>query len=132
MKILESFYLQILFTVAITLILGLYPVLYYLPNDMIISIACGASVSIINVLIGNYLIHYAINKPNRVFFKAIIGGLAVRLFFIGIALVCMVKVFKINILGLVISLFFYYFLFLVLEIMYLNKRLLKRNINPVK
>jgi hypothetical protein len=132
MKIFESFYLQILLTVVITLILGLYPVLNYLPNDIIIGIACGAGISLINVLIGYFLIQYSIDKPNKVFFKAVIGGLVIRLFFIGIVLICLVKVFKINILGLVISLFFYYFLFLVLEIMYLNKRLLKRNINPVK
>jgi len=123
----SSFPLQIIILFFITFLLAIYPLSHYFTAEVLISVFFGSFISIVNVFIGYALIVYSIDKPNKVFFKAVIGGMVLRMFFISIVLICLIKILSINIYGLVTSLFFYYFLFLIMEIMFLNRRLLNKN-----
>jgi len=123
----NNFPLQIIILFFITFLLAIYLLSYYFTTEVLISVFLGSLISIVNVFIGYALIVYSIDKPNKVFFKAVLGGMVLRMFFIGIILVCLIKILSINIYGLVISLFFYYFLFLIMEVMFLNRRLLNKN-----
>jgi hypothetical protein len=125
----ESFYfpLQILIVILGTFIISFYPLYINFPGWVLVSIFCGCLISTLNVLSGYFIIAYSIDKSNKTFFKSIIGGMIIRLFGVGIVTVVFVKVMKIDMIGYLISLFFFYFIFLILEVLYLNKRLLKRN-----
>lgn len=124
----NNFLLQIFLLVILTFFLAIYPITHYFPYEVLFSVLLGCLISIINVIAGYYLIKYSIDKSNRVFFKAVIGGMAIRIIIIGISIVILIKIFDVNMFGLVISLFFYYFLFLGMEILFLNKKLLNKNV----
>ena len=124
----NNFPLQIILSIIFTFFVAIYPLTHYFPYEVLISVLLGSAISIINVFIGYGLIVYSFDKPNRIFFKAVLGGLALRIFLIGLSIFILIKFFHINMYGLVISLFFYYFLFLILEVLYLNKKLLNKNV----
>ena len=122
----NSFPLQIIILFFITFLLAIYPISHYFTVEVLVSTICGSLISIVNVFVGYGFIIYSINKPNSVFFKVVIGGMLIRMFFIGVLIVCLIKLLDINVYGLIASLFFYYFLFLVLEVLFLNKKLLNK------
>jgi len=123
-----NFPVQIILSVILTFFVAIYPLTHYFNNEVLVGVLLGCAISLINVFSGYGLILYSFNKSNRVFFKAVIGGLALRIILIGLSIFILIKVFNINMFGLVISLFFYYFLFLALEIIFLNKKLLNKNV----
>jgi hypothetical protein len=123
----NSFPLQIIIFFSITFLLAIYPLNSYYTQEVLISIVLGSLISLVSVFIGYGLIVYSIKKPNKVFFKAVLGGMVVRMFFIAVAIVCLIKIFNVNMYGLITSLFFYYFLFLILEVLFLNRKLLNKN-----
>ena len=76
---------------------------------------------IINVIAGAKIIQIGLRKKNAVFFTLIFGSLGVRIvIMIGYVLLG-VLVMKFKPLGFVLSLFLFYFVFLVLEMMFLFK-----------
>jgi hypothetical protein len=123
----NSFPLQIIILFFITFLLAIYPISHYFTEEVLISTIFGSLISIVSVFIGYGLIVYSTDKPNKVFFKAIFGGMIVRMVFIGVAILCLIKIFNMNMYGLIASLFFYYFLFLTLEILFLNRKFLNKN-----
>lgn len=124
----NNFPLQIILSVIFTFLVAIYPVTHYFPTEVLVSAILGCAIGLVNVFVGYGLILYSFDKSNTVFFKSIIGGLALRLIFIGLSIFILIKIFNINMFGLVVSLFFYYFLFLALEIIFLNKKLLTKNV----
>ena len=124
----NSFPLQIIISFIFTFFVAIYPLTHYFPYEVLISVLFGSAISLINVFVGYGLIIYSFDKPNRIFFKAVLGGLALRIILIGLSIFILIKFFDINMYGLVISLFFYYFLFLILEVLFLNTKLLNKNV----
>ncbi len=127
----KNFALQILISTIITFFIAIYPLTNYFSEDIIISVLLGCVISLINVFIGYELIKFSINKPNKVFFKITIGSIGIRIIFIGLSIFILIKFFNVNTFGLVISLFFYYFLYMIIEIMYINKKLLTKNVKQI-
>jgi hypothetical protein len=127
MKIPFYFPFQVLYVIIGVSLISFYPLYLNFSGWVLFSIFIGCLISTLNVLIGYFIITYSIDKSNRTFFKAIIGGMGLRLFTIGIIMVLLIKVFKIDMVGFLISMFFFYFIFLILEVVYLNKKLLNRN-----
>jgi hypothetical protein len=124
----NNFPLQIILSLIITFFVAIYPLTHYFTCEVIISVLFGCAISLISAFTGYGLTLYSFDKSNRVFFKSVIGGLTLRIIFIGLSIFLLIKIFKINMYGLVVSLFFYYFLFLILEIIFLNKKLLNKNV----
>ena len=124
----NNFPLQIILSVIFTFFVAIYPLTHYFAYEVLISVLLGCAVSLTNVFIGYWLIMYSFDKPNRIFFQSVLGGLGLRLLLIGLSIFLLIKFFNINMFGLVVSLFFYYFLFLILEIIFLNKKLLNKNV----
>jgi hypothetical protein len=124
----NNFPLQIILSVVLTFLVAIYPLSHYFHSEVLIGVLFGCAISLINVFIGYGLILYSFDKSNTIFFKSIIGGLTVRIILIGLSIFILIKIFNINTFGLVVSLFFYYFLFLILEIFFLNKKLLNKNV----
>ena len=67
-------------------------------------------------------IEKSFHKNNNEFLKYVFGGMALRLFFLGIILLLLVKIFQVHVLALLFSMLFYYIVFTILEIIYIQKK----------
>ena len=123
-KILNSFPVQVLSVLFLTLLVAAYPVFKYLSNWMIISIGVGCLLSLFNVLIGYIIIKKSLKKSTKSFFQYIIGGIGIRLFLIGGLVILFIKVIQLDEVGFLISMLTYYFLFLFMEVYYINRNLI--------
>jgi len=84
------------------------------------SILYGEILSIINFIIGFLLINYGLRKSDKIFLTTLWGGLLFRLI-LGLSLVILVLNFlEINAYGFIFSILFFYFFYLMIEILYLN------------
>ena len=74
------------------------------------------------------LILFAIskNKNNQIFFLANMGGIGIRLFFLLIAIVILIKFLIIDLYGFILVFFIFYFILLSSEIWYFSKFMKKR------
>lgn len=123
MKVDWSFPKRVFLTLAVIIAIGGYPLINYGAYDVIIGIVTGCVISILNVLLGYVAIEYAFDKSNKTFMKAVLGGMGVRLVATLTAVLVLVEVFDYHILSFVSSLLIFYFIFLLYEIMYYNKKL---------
>jgi hypothetical protein len=104
-------------------VLSAYPLSVYADKEIIVSVIAGCVVSVLNALAGYVSIEYAFDKPNAVFLKIVLGGMGIRLVALGIIVVLLIKVFHLHLFGLIASLFAFYFIFVVAEIVFLNKKM---------
>ncbi len=86
----------------------------------------GCAICTINALAGCFSAIWAFDKPQGVFLKAVLGGMAVRIFAIGLVFFLLVRFTSINVVGFTLSLFAFYVLFQVLEVRFLVKHLSDR------
>ena len=82
----------------------------------------GCTISTVNVIAGTVSIVWSFDKPQPVFLKAILGGMAARMMAIFIVLVMVVKLTDLLVLPLVGSMFGFYIVFQVLELRFVVKR----------
>jgi hypothetical protein len=111
-------------------VLAAYPLHKAGSPEITIGFVTGCLISLVNVAVGYLLIEYAIDKPNAAFLRIILGGIAARLVLTPTIVVVLVRVFEFHVLSLTVSLFFSYFLFLVVEIHFLNKKLALKKLHP--
>jgi hypothetical protein len=106
--------------------IALYPLIEYGRPEYYPGIIVGCILSVINVLIGYGTVEYAFDKSDNFFLKYVLGGMVVRLLgTVGVVFILII-VLNYHIMSLVGSLFFFYFLFLIFEIIYYNKKLVMR------
>lgn len=86
----------------------------------------GCAICTVNALAGCFSAIWAFDKPQGVFLKAVLGGMAVRILAIGLSFFLLVRFTGINVVGLTLSLFAFYVLFQVLEVRFLVKHLSER------
>jgi hypothetical protein len=122
MKIHWSFPIQILLTLLIVGGIASVPFLRYGTREMIESAIAGALLATINVLLGYAAIAYAFDKSTTTFFKVVVGGMGIRLLLLAIALVVAIKVFELNVVALVGGMGVFYAIYLILEILYIQKK----------
>jgi len=103
--------------------LAAYPLFKAGDREITIGFITGCLISLVSVTAGYLLIEYGIEKPNSTFLKIILGGMVARVILIPAVVVVLIRVFQFHLLSLTGSLFFSYFLFLILEILFLNKKL---------
>ena len=82
----------------------------------------GIEITTINVLAGYAAIEYAHAKSATTFLTYVLGGMGVRLFAVAAVLVVLIKVFDVEVTALVWTMVFFYVVFLMLEIMYIQKK----------
>ncbi len=114
---------RILLTVLVVGVLSICPLAVYANRQMIYGIIAGCAVSVANVLAGYLSIEYAFDRSNTAFLRIILGGMGIRLLVVAAAIVLLLKVFHMDIYGLVFSFFFFYIVFAVLEILFLNRKI---------
>ena len=73
-----EFLKKIFFINMIMIIVGIFPFLSW-GKGYWVEILCAFSISLINAIVGYYLVLNSINKPNAEFYKFVYGGMLVRM-----------------------------------------------------
>tara|TARA_B100000959_G_C14412983_1_gene391245 strand:+ start:40 stop:426 length:387 start_codon:yes stop_codon:yes gene_type:complete len=73
-----DFFKKIFFISMIMIIVGIFPFLSW-GKGYWFEILCAFSISLINAIVGYYLVLNSINKPNVEFYKFVYGGMLVRM-----------------------------------------------------
>ena len=93
------------------------------PNDNIfMSVQIGNLLGFLNFAIGLIFIFLGINNSNKRFLISLFGGLLLRLIIMVFLVVVILKFLEINEISFIFSLLFFYFLYVTIEIIYLNLR----------
>ena len=81
----------------------------------------GWVISFLNAVIGSVVIYRAFQSSGKGFFNIVLMSMIVRMFAIVITLFLLIYFLKIEKFSMAISMFFFYFLFLIFEINFLNR-----------
>jgi uncharacterized membrane protein (UPF0136 family) len=106
----------------IAFVLAVYPVYAYASKLQVYSIISGYVIGLLNALVGYKLNNLAFNKPVKSFMVIVFGGMGVRMMFIAITILILLYFAKLDEVSLVASVFFFYMLFVALEINYLHRK----------
>ena len=91
-------------------------------NNILKSIQMGDLLGFLNFTIGLLFIFLGINNSNKRFLISLFGGLLLRLIIMIFLVVVTLKFLEINEISFIFSLLFFYFLYVTIEIIYLNLR----------
>lgn len=114
-------FILLFFITYITIILFLF-FAYNLSTKNLISLLLGIKLTTLNAFLGFYSIKIGIDKPAKIFFRWIFGGMLVRLFLIIVLVVLIIEFLEINMISFIFSILFFYIFYLIIEIIYLNFR----------
>jgi hypothetical protein len=118
----KPFPLQVVGTLAALGVLSAYPIIRFGNPETVVAIGAGGLLATINVLAGFAAIEFSIGKPATVFMRYVLGGMGIRMLVMALTLVVLLKIFTFDPLALVGSLGICYVVFLVLEIMYIQRK----------
>jgi hypothetical protein len=122
MKVDRSFIKNILLVILGSLIISAYPLYALASNAIVIAAIAGGLLSTINIMLGYISIEIAYKGSMTKFMKWILGGIGIRLLFLLAALLFGIKVLQFHMLAFIISLFAFYTVYLILEILYIDKK----------
>jgi hypothetical protein len=103
-----------------------YPLVRYASPDVITAVLCGAALSILNALAGYLALEYAFDKSYSTFLKFVLGGMGVRLTFLLGVMIVLIVLANVHAVALTVSTVTLYFVFLILEIVYLQHKVVVR------
>ncbi|MGA9408448.1 MAG: hypothetical protein WBW71_15035 [Bacteroidota bacterium] len=121
-----SFPRQIAVVFFLSALLSAYPLVAFASAEVIRACVAGVIISLANVLAGYAAIEYSIDKSYTLFLKVVLGGMGVRMLLMLGALLILIKVFHVQAVPLVVSLMGYYILFLILEVVFMQKKMSKK------
>ena len=106
----------------IVLLIAFYPIYKFASGYQVYSLIIGYAISLINIAIGYNLNRSALNKKVKSFMVIVFGSMALRMIFVALVLIILLTYTRLDSISLVSSVFFFYFLFVTLEIYFLNKK----------
>lgn len=112
----------------IVFIISAYPVHLYASANQIAAIFYGYLTSLINILIGYGFNEIALNKSPKKFMAIVFGSLLFRMMLMSLIIVILLTYTTLDTVSLVGSIFFFYFLFISIEIHYLFKKTPGKNL----
>ncbi len=122
MRIDRRFPLQVGAALLAMALVAAYPLLRYGTEAVVLAVLAGAALSTVNVLAGFLTIEYAFDRSYTTFLKAVLGGMGVRMvLMLGALLVCILE-FRLHTFAVTIGMMVPYSVFLVLEILFLQKK----------
>lgn len=121
----SGFYRHIIISSLIVILIGFYPVSKYASVIQFYSIICGYVIGLLNAIAGYNLNSMAFNKSVKSFMVIVFGGMGLRMVFIAILILILLYIVKLDEVSLVGSVFFFYVLFVIIELVHLQKRQLK-------
>jgi len=126
-----AFLRYVLYASLIVFIAAYYPVYKYASSLQISSIIYGYLISLVNVLIGYGLTGIAFEKKVKSFMVIVFGGMLVRMLLVAVLLLILLYIAQLDAASLVASVFFFYFLFISIEIKFLFKKSSENKINSI-
>jgi hypothetical protein len=94
---------------------------------VIVAFLAGAALSTANVLIGFLTIELTFEKSYTTFLKAVLGGMGLRMLAMLGAMMLLIAMLHLHAVVFTVSLFGFYVVYLVLEILYLQKKVVVKN-----
>jgi hypothetical protein len=107
-------------------VLSVYPLFAFASAEVVRACIAGVTISVANVLAGYAAIEYSIDRSYTVFLKAVLGGMGLRMLVMLGTLMMLIEVFHFQAVPLVVSLMGFYILFLILEILFMQKKMNKK------
>ncbi len=121
MKVDKRFPLQVAGVLAGGLLLAAYPAMQA-GSEALTAVIIGAVLSTVNVLVGFLAIEYSFDKSHATFLKAVLGGMGIRIVVMLALLVLLIRYAGLPVVALVVSVLGFYVVFLVLELLYIQKK----------
>jgi hypothetical protein len=119
----EVSFFRILFTASLlAVILSAYPAIKYAASVQLYSFLAGFLISLVNAVLGFRLNEMAFKKSARNFVVIIFGGMGIRIIILGIFIVILSQFPVFEVTSLVASVFFFYVLYMSIEIYYLHNK----------
>ncbi len=106
---------------------GAYPLIRLQNPDIVLAAAAGCVLSTLNALAGFITIEIAFGKSYTAFLKSVLGGMGVRMVLALGGLTILISVYHLHTVALTISLLGFYVIYLALEILYLQKKVVAKN-----
>ncbi len=104
------------------LILAGYTLFAASDNIIFKSILIGDFLAFLNFILGLLFVFWGLNRPNKEFLASLFGGLLIRLSLLLILLTSTLIFLEINEISFIFSILFFYFFYVIIEIIYLNFR----------
>jgi len=123
-----SFLKYVLSVLLGSIVLGLYPLGAYGTREVLAAAAVGAALTTANIFAGFITIEYTIEKSMTTFLRVVVGGLGIRLFVLLAAMAVCIRMLGFDVAALTISMFYFYAAYLILEVMYIQKRVRHRSL----
>lgn len=93
-----------------------------LPKEDFKAFVLAGIITVFNAGLGVISIKSGINKPEKMFFQTLFGGMVIRFFITLIMVVLALLFLELNRISFIFSILFFYNFYLVVEIIYLNFR----------
>ncbi len=110
------------FGIFILIILAGYSLVAASNKIIFKSILIGDFLAFLNFVLGLMFVTWGINRPNKEFLASLFGGLLIRLSLLLILLTSTLIFLEINEISFIFSVLFFYFFYVIIEIIYLNFR----------
>jgi hypothetical protein len=120
-KVEKRFPLHVAITLAVGLTLARLVVLQQ-GEETFRAVVAGAVLSTLNALVGFLTIELSLGKSHTTFLRATLGGMGIRIGVMLVVLVALVRLFGFHATALVVSVLGFYIVYLVLEIIYIQKK----------
>lgn len=127
MKLDKAFPVQILIVLMVLGALAVYPLARYGSREIVEAAVAGALLATANVMAGFLSIEYGFEKSYTTFLKIVLGGMGIRMLVVLVVMLVLLLVFHLQAVAFVVSLLGCYLIFLVLEILYLQKKVIVKN-----
>lgn|GEM_PF-1923156 len=89
-------------------------------DNYLLPLFLGWLISFVNVMTGSFIITKAFKDKGKGFFNTVLLSMVVRMFAVAALVFILIYFLKIDKIGFSIVLFFFYFLFMILEINYMS------------
>ena len=94
--------------------------------DVFSGVMIGLAMSTVNAVAASLSIGYAFDKPQNTFLKVVFGGMIIRMGILLVSLFVFIKVFQVHVLSLAITLLGFNLIFLLMEILAIQRRVQAR------
>lgn len=116
------FYKYVIIASIIIFLISIYPIIKYLSQAQINSVYCGYVISLVTAIGGYKLNSIAFNRSVKSFMVLVFGGIGIRLIFVIIMILILIQFNIFEQMSLAGSVFFFYIIFISIEIYILHKK----------
>ncbi len=121
------FPLQVGGTLCAVACLAAYPMVRYATGEVVTGALIGAALSTVNVLLGYLAVEYSFERSYTVFLRTVFGAMGLRLLLMLGAMIALIVLGNVHAVALTVSLLGFYVIYLVLEIVFLQRKVMAKS-----